>query len=311
MGLLSIFRPALLVLLICSSLSAAFTQAAEPPDTLRIATYNVANYCATDRMTEDGYRNDYPKPEKAKTALRTVLREIDPDIVCLQEIGELPYLNELRRDLKREGLDYPYFSLGEGDDPDRHLAVLSKRPLARTESHQELEIKYLGTTQPLKRGVLEVSVKTSIGELTLWIVHLKSKLTERAEDPESQLRRAAEAVAIRDLILKKQKQAGSGLYLILGDFNDSKTSRPLRALQARGKTEIGHLLEASDSADEHWTFHSSREDSYERLDHILASPALKEAAGGKRPLAATITRHPQALEASDHRPLYVDLRFDR
>ena len=32
-------------------------------ETLTLATYNIENYVAADRMTEAGYRRDYPKPE--------------------------------------------------------------------------------------------------------------------------------------------------------------------------------------------------------------------------------------------------------
>ena len=39
-------------------------------ETLRLATYNVENYGMADRMTEAGYRKDYPKPEAAKRAPR-------------------------------------------------------------------------------------------------------------------------------------------------------------------------------------------------------------------------------------------------
>src|SRR5687768_6399778 len=69
-------------------------------ETLTIATYNLENYGPANRMTDAGYRKDYPKPEAEKQALRKVIRAIDADVIMLQEMGGAPYLEELRRDLK-------------------------------------------------------------------------------------------------------------------------------------------------------------------------------------------------------------------
>src|SRR4051812_10019055 len=68
-------------------------------ETLTIATYNVENYGPANRMTEGGYRKDYPKPEAEKAALRSVIRALSADILVMQEMGDQPYLDELRRDL--------------------------------------------------------------------------------------------------------------------------------------------------------------------------------------------------------------------
>src|SRR3954469_10930577 len=85
-------------------------------ETLTVATYNIENYGPADRMTEAGYRKDYPKPETEKQALRTVIRALNADILVLQEMGGPAYLDELRRDLKTEGLDYPHFALALAAD---------------------------------------------------------------------------------------------------------------------------------------------------------------------------------------------------
>ena len=81
-----------------------------------MATYNIENYVSTNRMTEAGYRKDYPKPESEKRALRTVMRALDADVLVLQEMGPRAYLDELQRDLKAEGLDYPHVALAEAAD---------------------------------------------------------------------------------------------------------------------------------------------------------------------------------------------------
>ena len=96
-------------------------------ETLTIATYNIENYGPADRVTEAGYRKDYPKPEPEKRALRAVIRALDADVLVLQEMGGQPYLDELRHDLKQAGLDYPYAALAVAADADRHVALLSRK----------------------------------------------------------------------------------------------------------------------------------------------------------------------------------------
>src|SRR5882762_1999304 len=98
-------------------------------ETLTVATYNIENYGPADRMTEAGYRKNYPKPEAEKRALRAVIRGLNADVLLLQEMGPQVYLDELRRDLKSEGVDYPVGLLLESADADRHIALLSKRAL--------------------------------------------------------------------------------------------------------------------------------------------------------------------------------------
>src|SRR5215217_132853 len=93
-------------------------------ETLTVATYNVENYGPADRMTEMGFRKAYPKPEREKEALRAVIRGVNADVLILQEMGDQRHLDELRRDLKTEGLDYPHSALAIAADPDRHVAIL-------------------------------------------------------------------------------------------------------------------------------------------------------------------------------------------
>ena len=178
--------------------------------TLTIATYNVENYVATDRMTAEGYRLAYPKPEMEKQALRAVIRGLDADILVLEEMGPAPYLAELRRDLKAEGFDYPAAVLLDGPDADRHVALLSRRPPKDVKQHADLEFTYLGGREKVKRGLLEATFATEAGEFTLFAVHLKSRFTDRADDPQSAVRRAG---ARRGLVLRPRRLAARRFIL--------------------------------------------------------------------------------------------------
>lgn len=273
-------------------------------ESLVVATYNVENYGPANRMTEAGYRKDYPKPESEKLALRTVLRALNADVLVLQEMGGQPHLDELRRDLKTEGLDYPHAALATASDADRHLAILSKRALTGIATHTDLSFTYFGAKETVKRGLLEATVATLAGDVTIFAVHLKSRYTERPDDPMSATRRAAEATAVRDRVLKRFPDPATARFVVLGDCNDSRTSKSLGFLQKRGKTEITKLLPAADSRGETWTHVYRKEDSYSRVDQILVSPGLFPAVKGG---AARIHDGPGVREASDHRPVAVEL----
>ena len=123
-------------------------------ETLTIATYNIENYGPANRMTEAGYRQDYPKPEPEKHALRAVIRGLGADVLVVQEMGGQPHLEELRRDLKTEGCDYPFAEVAFAADEARRIAVLSKRPLVNVTTHTDLRFKYFGAMETVKRGLL-------------------------------------------------------------------------------------------------------------------------------------------------------------
>jgi endonuclease/exonuclease/phosphatase family metal-dependent hydrolase len=271
---------------------------------LTVATYNIENYVAADRMVEGVYRSAYPKPEEEKTALRAVIRGLGPDILALQEMGPQPYLEELQRDLKQEGVDYPYAVVLEAVDPDRHVAVLSKVPFKQVQPHPRVPLESSPSVQAVKRGVLEVTIATDAGDVTVFIIHLKSRRTEDVDDPEGDTRRQREAVAVRDLVLARFPDPSSAKFMICGDWNDTRDSKPVKTLTRRGGTEMGQILAATDGRGESWTHFYHREESYSRIDYILVSAALK-------PLVVDDCAHvfdgAGVDKASDHRPVFVRL----
>lgn len=277
-------------------------------ETLTVATYNVENYGPADRMTEAGYRKDYPKPEAEKRALRRVIDGLNADVLVLQEMGPQPYLDELRRDLQTEGCDYSYAVLATGSDSDRHVAVLSRRPIVEAVTLANLEFLYFGAKERVKRGLLRVVIHASDGDVTIFAMHLKSRFTDRMDDPESAIRRTAEAAAIRDAILARFPVPAEARFLVLGDCNDVKASKPLERLQHRGQTTIAELLPAADPHGEVWTYFYRKEDSYQRVDYVLVSPGLRAAVKGD---GAAIYAGEGVAEASDHRPVVVRIELGR
>ena len=273
---------------------------------LTLATFNVENYTVADRMVEGVYRQAYPKPEKERAANTRVIQGIQPDILAVQEMGTQPYLDEFQRELRAAGQDYPHVVVLDAADPDRHVALLSKLPIKEVRQHRAVGTKYLDVRDVVKRGVLEVMFATDVGEVSVFVVHLKSKRTERPDDPESALQRAAEAEAVRDLVLARFPDPTAAKFILCGDWNDTRATRPVRALQKRGDTALGEVLRATDSRGEAWTHHYRKEDTYSRLDYILVSPALRpHLAGG----GAKVWDGAGVGEGSDHRPVYVELKL--
>lgn len=276
-------------------------------ESLTIATYNVENYGPADRLIEAGFRKDYPKPEAEKQALRAVIRSLGADVLVLQEMGGQPYLDELRRDLATEGAAYPHAALATAADADRHLAILARRPLKAVTTHTDLQFTYFDAKETVKRGLLEATIETAAGDVTIFALHLKSRFTDRPDDPLSTTRRTGEATAIRDRVLRRFPNPAAARFVVLGDCNDGRTGRAIGLLQKRGRTEIAMLLPAADSRGEVWTHAFRREETYSRVDHVFVSPGLRAAVVGG---TARIHDGESVRHASDHRPVFVVLTLE-
>ncbi len=273
---------------------------------IRVATYNLRNYLTMDRRVDGVYRPDYPKPETEKAALRKVIMAADADILAVQEIGPLPYLEELRQDLRTGGLDYPYITLLEAADEERHLAVLSRVAPIENHSVETLFFKYFGEEEAVKRGMVELVFQQAGLRWSLFVIHLKSRYTDRSDDPESETRRVGEARATRNTILKRYPIPAEARYLIVGDVNDTRGSRTVAALLKRGKTEISIDVPAFNRWGQTWTHHYRKEEVYSRADYMLASPGLLPLVRGGR---GVVVEDEVSAVASDHRLVYVDLEF--
>ncbi|WP_438482767.1 endonuclease/exonuclease/phosphatase family protein [Oleiharenicola lentus] len=269
---------------------------------LTVATYNVENYLIADRMADGVYRKAYPKPQTEKTALTQVISAIAPDVLAVEEMGTQPFLDEFQRELKQAGQNFPHTALVQAADADRHVALLSKIPFKEVKRHAEVGLTYFGQKDVVKRGVLEAIFATNEGDVSVFVIHLKSKRTERDDDPESTLHRQEEARAVRDLVFSRFPDPTKAKFIVTGDWNDTRSSKPVQALLKRGETKLGELLRSSDSHGEAWTHYFRREDVYSRIDYILVSPALFPFVEGKE---AKIYDGESSTVGSDHRAVYA------
>ncbi len=274
-------------------------------ESVRLATYNLNNYLVMDRTVGAVWRPSYPKPEAEKTIIREVIKESLPDVLALQEMGTLPFLEELRADLALDGVHYPYAIHLEGVDQVRHLAVLSKFAPLEVVKHTDLDFKYQEGREAVKRGMLELSFEHSDGSIyKLFVVHLKSRWSDVKADPESELRRTREAEACRNRIIERTYEMGITDFLVAGDFNDHPGSGALRRFCRRGDLNIGSLVPAYDSRGEQWTYFYHKEVVYSKVDGFVVSGTLApqvQAGDGH------IVDIPGSLIGSDHRMVYLDL----
>lgn len=206
--------------------------------TLKIATYNVENLFDLEK---EGYKYKEYKPNtkslwnkknyKIKlNNISDVIKDIDADIIALQEIHSLKALKDLRFTLKQKGLYYQYFSIADKKTTAIKVAILSKIPFVYS--------KELKVTSSFKyRNILETKFKINNQNLYIFVNHWKSKA-----GPESM--RIVSAKKLRNRI----NQLGYNKNIILlGDFN-SHYEENIIFLKKRkhndtnGKTGINHVL---------------------------------------------------------------------
>lgn len=273
---------------------------------LRVATYNPRNYLSMDRWTDGSYFRDYPKPEAAKAEVRRAIRAAQPHLLALQEIGSAGHLAELRADLAAEGLEFDGGAVLVAADPERKVAFLWRGlEEVRIRRHADLRHAYFGREIPVKRGLLEASFRFGGRRWLAFAVHLKSKRSDRKDDPLSAERRLGEARAVRARIVERIEAAGIARALLLGDLNAGPGTPPVAALA--GAEDAGpalRLLDCRDARGEAWTYFYRKGDVRSRVDYVAATAAALEGweAEGR------VDGGPGFFAGSDHRLVSVRLR---
>lgn len=271
-------------------------------DNFRVATYNLEGYL--DVATET--RN--PKPVEAKQKVRESIRAMNPDILALQEIGNSAALEELRSSLKLEGIDFPYWEHVGGHDTNIHVAILSKFPFTARRPHTNKTFLLSGRRYRSSRGFAEVDIQVNPNySFTLISGHLKSKRPVGSGD-ESELR-LEEAKLLREVIDQRFATDPAVNLVVLGDFNDTKDSAPLKTIVGRGRRKLvdtrpvernGDSCQPGNIRNVTWTHYYATEDSYSRIDYLLLSPGMAAEWLSNETYVLAL---PDWGVASDHRPI--------
>jgi endonuclease/exonuclease/phosphatase family metal-dependent hydrolase len=271
-----------------------------------------------------------------------------PDILCMQEVDSMDAL----RLFNEKFLDayYDYAILIDSNDPRRiDVGVLSKYRLESMVTNMYDPYNETGVSRGstprrkylFSRDCLELFVEIPGVEkrLTLFVNHLKSKYTggkdstkktqQEKEDNdlrEAQANRVAELVQQRfsgDLFNKEN-------FVVLGDFNDTPDSTPLRRLLK--DTDLENVVSRLDE-EQRWTHWWDKENTASQIDYILLSPHLAKNSSSlpyieRRGISRKVKkfthlgskdghkipfdfgRFPQVsdkIEASDHCPIFIEL----
>lgn len=225
---------------------------------MKIATYNVRNLfdpgTYLDERAEDAVDETFFN--KRITYLTSYFRELDLDIICLQEVG-----GEKGVALIGDALGYSYF-FAKPNKRGIRMAVMYKKALAdvvhcESVSLGELSIPSIttrGDTEGLakvtnRRDVLVIDVAYQGKRLRIVTFHLKSLLPEYFEGDDVENDRKAHGEAKFRCILYKMLElrglralADASIdegrdVIFTGDFNDNNNSSGLDILKSSNKEE--------------------------------------------------------------------------
>lgn len=258
--------------------------------TFKVLTYNVEFLTHAGQATKEGLN-----------PIIAYIRDNDPDVVCLQEVG-IDFIQKGRFDkLTKEALkDYRYFASGEKEDR-FSVAFLSKYPIL-----QFYRIEY----ESLSNSSWVYDIK--VGKDTLRIInnHLESnKLNREEKDQYSEIiqkRESAKITKVAGLLGSKvgkstrirgnQADAVSKVILespysavVCGDFNDVPGSYTYRKI----RTDILDCWVEKGNGWGH-TFHENF--FLFRIDYILHTPELR-----------CVNAHVDRVHLSDHYPVWANL----
>jgi endonuclease/exonuclease/phosphatase family metal-dependent hydrolase len=240
-------------------------------------------------------------------AIAATLEELQPDVVCLQEVWQEGERNQAALLAARLGLQHIFALERSEDGVDQGLALLSRWPLAEIEHH-----KLATPSDSAPNLLLRAIVHGPRGAFALASTHLVSLLFRSAER-ERQVRGIVELLAQR-----KRKPA---LTILCGDFNAAPDSDEIRLLTGRrppavpGWTFLDAWEVAGDGSPGH-TFAKSNPNTAPvllpdlRWDYIFVS--WPSGPGGKgHPLRTQVAgaAAQDRVVASDHYAVVTDLRY--
>jgi endonuclease/exonuclease/phosphatase family metal-dependent hydrolase len=262
-----------------------------------------------------------------------LLREANPDVVALQEVGSREALEAIRARL--DGYLPPVY--GTTDPRGIGNAILSRRTILRSGVHTAEALGFpafvagdpapFGKRLPLRRGVVHARIEAGeLGEVEILATHLKSNRPRPLRDAndaiiepcanreraEAQLRslvwRSAEALHLRGLVDALFARENDPRVVVMGDFNDVRGSLVLKIVTC------DDLFCPADHVPAERRFSALHCGHASQIDHVLLSAPLLQRVSRARFLNESLRDHgPYRDEVlpsvdSDHAPFVVELR---
>lgn len=233
----SVIRPSVCVVLAVFVLFPFLCPTEAQAKTFTVASYNVENLFDLTRDSTEylEYMPNGPLGWNSEMLdikldnIARVIRDLDAEIVALQEIESRQALKYLRERLGRMGVHYAHSAIGDGKPTAVKCAMLSKFPMVSTS-----EIPVEGEAA---RSILKVVVDIEGHHLIVYVNHWKSK-----SGPES--RRIPYAKALAEDIAGLDAAAD---FIMTGDFNSDYNEFEtfidiVRFNDTDGITGINHVL---------------------------------------------------------------------
>lgn len=207
---------------------------------VKIASYNVENlfdmnndgneYDQYIPNTSWGWNEEMHRIKLINTA--QVVKDVGADIIGLQEIESQTALKELKAQLSRNGLYYPYYAFAKKRNSAVAVGILSKYPIKSALSHSVSQSRAY-------RDILEAKIDINGKILRIFVNHWKAK-----SGPESMRIESAK-------VLKYLTSNLNEPFVIMGDLNSDyeeyKTFvRSRKHNDTGGRTGINHILKTID-----------------------------------------------------------------
>lgn len=266
---------------------------------IKVAAYNVLNlFDAVD----DPYTADEAtpiKPRKELAALAESMRQLDADVVALEEVENRGYLERFL-EVFLPDMGYDHVVLFEGNDRRGiDVALVSRLPIGPVESNRH--VTFAGPYgKPIRfaRDVLEVTVEPeNAPSFKVWVVHLQSNSQGREY---AEPIRVAEAKQLRRMLDDELERDANARIVLTGDFNDTVESETLKTIIGDGPQKMWSA--ASDLKGRlPNTYNQGRYQSM--IDFVLCTPAMaKEYVAGS---FKVVPGSPE-ISGSDHNPVCVE-----
>ncbi|TDB92440.1 endonuclease/exonuclease/phosphatase family protein [Actinomadura sp. 7K534] len=263
---------------------------------IRVATFNVENLFARFRfdagvdpstVSKDGWTVEktafHPLSLADKELTGAAVKELDADVLCLQEVENVDTLKHFRSRALGGRSAYPYVAGIDGNDPRLiDVAVMSRVPIVHVRTYQHLRVHETGSREVFSRDCLEVDVQwPGPGQvLTLFVQHFKSMMGGRAQTAP---RRRAQARAVKQIILDRfGPEPGAHPFIVCGDLNDfmQADDQGEPAIDDLvGWDQVVNVVDRLPEA-ERWTHFFKRRKHYTQLDYLLLSRSLAAANPG-------------------------------
>ena len=265
---------------------------------VRIATFNVRNLF--DDHDDPYYADEttVAKPRAELERLAGTINEIDADAIALQEVESRGYLERFN-DVFLGDMSYEVVHYSGNDGRGSGLAVLSRIPIGQVTSHRHRRFQTDdGKPTRFSRDLLCVELRHPFApSFEVWVTHLKSK---RGGAAETEPQRVAEVKEIRRIVAEKIRTNADARVLLMGDFNDTKESRPIRLL-----LEDPNLSAFFDHLPAN-TFTYNLDPYKDMIDFVFAS---RRASSGYVDGSYRVVNQSLQQSGSDHNPVVAEFEF--